>query len=103
MSTLTPMEEVTPGHRVECTPEGFLPPGWMIPGAYGRLNRTLEQVWNCEAQLWWNVCAPDGSACSLNPALHNVTEHVDGTITVSPSIVTPTWHGWLQCGVWRSV
>lgn len=45
---------------------------------------------------------------SLNPELHSVTEHEDGTITVSPSIDLsqrdPTfWHGWLERGVFRSV
>ena len=33
---------------------------------------------------------------------HEVEEHDDGTITVSPSIVTSDgWHGWLDRGVWR--
>jgi len=91
------------GARSECTPEGYLPRGWCVPGAYGRVSRTLEQVFNCERQLWWNVCAPDGSSCTLNPAIHTITEHEDGTITVMPSIVTTTWHGWLNRGIWRSV
>ena len=36
---------------------------------------------------------------------HAVTEHEDGTITVSPSIFDAPdgWHGWLERGVWRSV
>ena len=42
---------------------------------------------------------------------HDVVEHDDGTITVSPSILTWTewghkrtrheWHGYLERGVWR--
>lgn len=35
---------------------------------------------------------------------HTVTEHEDGTVTVSPSILDPApggWHGWLERGVWR--
>ena len=35
---------------------------------------------------------------------HDVTEHEDGTITVSPSILITgehTWHGYLEKGVWR--
>jgi len=36
---------------------------------------------------------------------HQVIEHEDGTITVSPSIVLThfdkTWHGYLERGVWR--
>jgi hypothetical protein len=42
---------------------------------------------------------------------HDVTEHPDGTITVSPSILItggnadgPTrWHGYLEKGVWRKL
>jgi hypothetical protein len=92
------------GRRLPVTSEGFFAEGGLRdPGDYGRINRTLEQVWNCEHQLWWQVKAPDGSMCSLNPAIHTVVEHEDGTITVTPSIVTSTWHGWLEKGVWRSV
>jgi hypothetical protein len=36
---------------------------------------------------------------------HTVTEHEDGTITVSPSILIDDgqnkWHGFLERGVWR--
>lgn len=38
---------------------------------------------------------------------HQVVEHEDGTITVSPSILVskgpnnPVWHGFLERGVWR--
>lgn len=43
---------------------------------------------------------------------HDVTEHEDGTITVSPSILVTTrrnkndeesWHGFLEKGIWRTV
>lgn len=42
---------------------------------------------------------------------HEVVEHEDGTITVSPSILIQTtwagepvtWHGYLERGVWREV
>jgi hypothetical protein len=39
---------------------------------------------------------------------HEVTEHEDGTITVSPSILCTghfdkQWHGYLERGVWRKV
>jgi hypothetical protein len=38
---------------------------------------------------------------------HQVVEHEDGTITVSPSILTGRgerqWHGYLEHGVWRQV
>lgn len=37
---------------------------------------------------------------------HEVEEHEDGTITVSPSILIEgehRWHGYLEKGVWREV
>lgn len=37
---------------------------------------------------------------------HDVMEHEDGTITVSPSILIEgetRWHGYLEAGVWREV
>lgn len=38
---------------------------------------------------------------------HNVVEHNDGTITVSPSILISDgqtqWHGYLERGEWRTV
>lgn len=55
----------------------------------------------------WTVCVPTGACGSLRD--HTVTEHDDGTITVSPSInldfgpVARRWHGWLERGVFRSV
>lgn len=42
-------------------------------------------------------------------AKHELTEHEDGTFTVSPSILATTaahghdWHGYLERGVWREV
>jgi hypothetical protein len=70
------------------------------PGSYGR--STALFCGRETSQNWWQVTAPDGSGCTLNPSVHAVTEHEDGTITVHPSIVTSTWHGWLERGVWRS-
>lgn len=58
---------------------------------------------------------PNGALGNL--AGHQVVEHDDGTITVAPSILChphgeldendqrvekPGWHGFLECGVWRS-
>lgn len=64
------------------------------PGDYGRLSST------------WICCTPNGHLGNLSN--HDVTEHQDGTITVSPSILVSVdgaevWHGWLERGVWRSV
>ena len=89
------------GRRVKTNAKGLLR-DLSRPGDYGRINRTLAQVFGIEAQLYWNVIAPDGSSCKLAPAIHRVDEHPDGTITVYPSIVTSSWHGWLVGGVWSA-
>ena len=53
----------------------------------------------------WHARAPRGHLGNL--ANHSVTEHEDGTITVSPSILITDgetrdqWHGFLEHGVWR--
>jgi hypothetical protein len=61
----------------------------------------------------WHGMAPGGHVCNLSA--HHVTEHPDGTITVSPSIKISTtrpdgagrmvevelWHGHLERGVWK--
>ena len=56
----------------------------------------------------WRAVTPSGMYGDLNQ--HEVTEHDDGTITVSPSILVSTpgqsehnWHGFLERGVWREV
>jgi len=47
-------------------------------------------------------------AVMIDPAIHSVEEHEDGTITVTPSISYSTpdrddyWQGWLTHGVWIS-
>ena len=53
----------------------------------------------------WYCCCPDGSHGNLSA--HEVTEHEDGTITVSPSILVfngyeEAYHGWLEAGEWRA-
>lgn len=54
----------------------------------------------------WHACTPNGHLGNLSA--HDVTEHEDGTITVSPSILVSEapggrqlWHGYLERGVWR--
>jgi hypothetical protein len=49
----------------------------------------------------WIARPPESDAGHLID--HEVTEHEDGTITVSPSILTDVWHGYLERGVWRKV
>jgi hypothetical protein len=61
------------------------------PGDYGRLNGI------------WMANAPGGALGDLTN--HEVVEHEDGTITVSPSILIDDgeakWHGYLERGIWR--
>lgn len=52
---------------------------------------------------------PDGCSIFCNLSAHDITEHPDGTITVSPSILITQprgknpeqrWHGYLHEGIW---
>lgn len=72
--------------------------GPLKPGEYGRVGGV------------WHACAPamtsDGFPLVANLRRHDVVEHEDGTITVSPSILinagnAGSWHGFLEHGVWR--
>lgn len=61
----------------------------------------------------WHVRLPnaDGLGPGASIGKHDVTEHDDGTITVSPSILFEhgahgpdrNWHGYLEHGTWREV
>lgn len=67
----------------------------MKPGDYGRGR---DGTWLCRA--------PNGYGGNLSG--HEVVEHDDGTITVSPSILIcrrpeGEWHGYLEHGIWREV
>ena len=85
------------GKRVELIPQegGFQ---HLQPGEYGKWT---DGTWYCET--------PNGHGGNLGS--HSVTEHEDGTITVSPSIRVSgrnskgadqeLWHGFLERGVWR--
>ena len=79
---------LTQGRRVDHF-GGELPP----PGSY----------WNDKRDGDWYGIAPNGLYTAL--AAHQVTEHEDRTITVSPSILvrnsSAVWHGFLERGVWR--
>lgn len=94
------------GTRVHPNEKGFLDSAALRqPGAFGRPTFDFVKAYgpNVMAQTYWVVTCPDGSQCSLNPKIHTITEHENGDITVHPSIVTPTWHGWLVGGVWKAV
>lgn len=76
------------GTRVEWTAQ------ILNPGEYSKLP---DGTWYAAAPR------PDFHA---NLGKHDVVEHDDGTITVSPSILITrhdgtTWHGYLERGTWR--
>jgi hypothetical protein len=77
----------------------LLPDGERAAGPKGTYWRDQRGVWMC--------VTPAGHLGDLSN--HDVTEHTDGTITVSPSILVSAsfngrregWHGYLEHGVWR--
>lgn len=96
--------DTTVGQRV---PDDTDPGGYQ-PGDYGR----WEGEWYCRCPY----PTPDddyGPRMQGRLGQHDVTEHEDGTITVSPSILVQTtwgpdrtpheWHGYLERGTWREV
>lgn len=78
------------GQRIQYDNESPMP----SPGDY----------WKDEHGKWHGV-APNGLVANL--AGHEVTEHDDGTITVTPSIKVSLvhagliWHGYLTSGIWN--
>lgn len=67
-------------------------------GAYGPTER--------DGNIIWYVKTPNGHIGDVSA--HEITEHEDGTITVSPSILVShatdmLWHGYLEKGIWREV
>jgi len=74
-------------------PDGSPPITDVQPGDY----------WKSEYGHWF-AKAPNGFIGNLKG--HEVVEHDDGTITVSPSMLVDdgesNWHGYLEKGVWRS-
>jgi len=84
--------------------------GWLDPKEIDKPSR-YGRATNARAQGrigWWQVTTPDGHVGSLNPEVHAVVEHPNGTITVSPSLDMSKrhpggWHGWLRQGVFESV
>ncbi len=85
-------QRLYPGEGEEIYGSGFIYRCVSQPGAYG-----------FDGKQWW-ACTPNG--LSTNLANHKVVEHEDKTITVSPSILVaegrdPTWHGFLERGIWR--
>lgn len=73
---------------------------------YNAIVAIPDSGWAKVGDTWY--CKPPGSPVSAaSLAGHQVTEHDDGTITVSPSILYRVphynyeYHGYLEAGVWR--
>lgn len=85
---------ITQGRRVYVE-EGQHISDMLEPGDYGKARDGV----------WW--CFPPETGIGIGRlTLHSITEHEDGTITVSPSILMggahdKKWHGFLERGVWR--
>lgn len=95
--------DTTPGRRVADVADPREPHPMMQPGEYRKVDRYPP-----DGATIWECCTPNGSAGNLSR--HDVVEHEDETITVSPSILVDSpgqpergWHGYLERGVWREV
>ena len=77
-----------------------------------RVDRLDDSLF--ESGEYGKVSTGDFYCCSPNTDLvgnlskHQIVEHEDGTITVSPSILIRSssrgeWHGYLERGIWREV
>lgn len=88
------------GRRVKNLSEATAEDGSFTPGCYWKVEPEDG------APGWW-IIDPTGEIGRLGG--HSVTESEDGTITVSPSILSTVedhghdWHGFLENGVWREV
>jgi len=90
------MSESVKGRRVYPNESGEL---WLAAGNYGK--DPVDGHWKA---------SPPGPIGMGSLENHEVVEHEDGTITVSPSILITTyaadceikWHGYLERGVWRT-
>ena len=85
------------------------------PGAYGRVDiAKVKAALDADGRttdgdrpwMHWELTAPDGRGGRLDPKVHTVVEHEDGTITVTPSIdlsqrVPGAYHGHLTRGEWK--
>lgn len=79
-------------------PDGEVDPWPPQNGAYWRGQGRADAQ-----DLVWFCVTPNGLYGNL--ASHTVTEHDDGTISVSPSILVKahdgSFHGYLERGIWR--
>ncbi len=82
------------GIRLYPDAEGNYPWSSIQPGSY----------FHKDGDGWYGM-TPNGHMAALRK--HACTEHEDGTLTVSPSILVSgnehvqLWHGFLEKGIWR--
>lgn len=81
---------ITPGRRIYPDVDGRMN---FQPGDYGFDKDGLLLLRPPRGE----VGALDGDEVLV----HEVLVHEDLTITVSPSILSPEWHGYLERGIWR--
>lgn len=70
------------------------------------INGGVYKVKQEDGNHVWLVRTPNGHVGDL--MYHDVVEHDDGTLTVSPSILVSSsngklWHGYLESGVWKDL
>ncbi len=79
--------------------------GRRLPDGH-KLERAGDYAYYPDIKDWLLWLPGDSYVGSLS---HDITEHEDGTITVSPSILVTEgegrvlWHGYLEHGIWREV
>jgi hypothetical protein len=85
------LTRITQGKRASPNSDGLL---FLADGEYG-----------LDTHGKWYARPPGNHMGNLSG--HSVTEHDDGTITVSPSILIDdgrsVWHGYLERGAWRQI
>lgn len=94
------MSDTMQGVRVDHPPEvadDQYPFPFLKSGQYGKHRRGT-----------WYCIPPNRDPFGFvgNLSRHDIVEHEDGTITVSPSILITVnnvgeWHGYLEKGMWR--
>jgi len=90
------------GQRLPDAVFGEPGPGWdAYDNGHCALGSYMLVDYHGKPNLW--LLDPAGHVGRVST--HTITEHEDGTITVSPSIYDAPdgWHGYLKRGVWRSV
>lgn len=91
------MSETLGHRRADVEAAGTVDYNAIEPGDYWRPNGRPDGEW------WFKD--PAGRVGRITTPPWTITEHDDGTLTVSPSIFDSPdgWHGFLVAGVWRSV